>query len=118
MHSLSDEHYLFRQAHDARDLNSAQECGLRAHKNRLLVLSLCGVGVVVEGSGVRVRLELREGVDVVVEVLVHAPARLDPEYLSLLVLSAAECSTVYPCFLDVGVLEYRARVQVRAEHGR
>ena len=40
------------------------------------------VGVAVEGSGVRVRLELREGVDELVEVLVHTSACLDREDLS------------------------------------
>ena len=66
-----------------------------------------GVGVVVEGSGVRVRLELREGVDELVELLVDAPARLDPEDHGLLVLSAAERLVVLLRFFGVGVLERR-----------
>lgn len=54
---LGDEHDSFRHALDARDLNPAHKCGLCARENRLVVLGLGGVGVVVEGSGVRVRLE-------------------------------------------------------------
>ena len=69
--------------------------------------------VVVE-TGVRVRLELCEGVDEAVEVLVHAPARLDPEDRGLLVLSAAERLVVHPRFLSVSEFERRARAQVRA----
>ncbi len=72
-----------------------------------------GAGVVVVGSGVRVRLDLREGVDEAVEVPVHAPARLDPEDRDLFVLSAAERLVVHLPFLSVGELERRARAQTR-----
>ena len=58
MHSPLDEHDSFRHALDARDLNPAHECGFRMRDNRLMVLSLGGVGVVVEGSGVRTRVAL------------------------------------------------------------
>ena len=58
-----DEHDSFRDALDARDLDPAHEGVLRARENRLVELGLGGVGVVVEGSRVRVRLELREGVE-------------------------------------------------------
>ena len=77
-----------------------------------------GAGVVVGGSGVCVRLDLREGVDEAVEVLVHAPARLDPEDRDLLVLPAAKRLVVHLRFLSVGELERRARAQVRAILGR
>lgn len=77
-----------------------------------------GAGVVVEGSGVCVRLELREGVDEAVEVLVHAPARLDPEDRDLLVLPAAKRLVVHQRLLGVGDLERRACAQVRAILGR
>ena len=59
MRSPGYEHDLFCQA---LDLNPAHECGPRVREDRLVVLGLGGVGVVVEGSGVRVRLELRESV--------------------------------------------------------
>ena len=58
-----DEHESFRDALDARDLDPAHERGPRARENRLVKLGLGGVGVVVEGFRVRVRLELREGVE-------------------------------------------------------
>ena len=77
-----------------------------------------GAGVVVGGSGVCVRLELREGVDEAVEVLVHAPARLDPEDRDLLVLPAAKRLVVHQRLLGVGDLERRACAQVREVHGR
>ena len=72
-------HDPLRHTLDARDLDPARECGLRAREDRLVVLGLNGVGVAVEGSGVRVRLELREGVKELVEVLVHTPACFDCE---------------------------------------
>ena len=62
----------------ARDLNPAHEKRFRARENHLVKLDRGGASVVVVGTGVRVRLELREGVDEAVEVLVHASARLDP----------------------------------------
>ena len=64
------------------------------------------VGVAVEGSGVRVRLELREGVEELVEVLVHAPACFDCEDRGLLVLSAAKRFVVFPSLLGCGVFFY------------
>ena len=48
----------------------------------------------------------------------HAPARLDPEDRDLLVLPAAKRLVVHLRFLSVGVLERRARAQVRAILGR
>ena len=65
-----------------------------------------------------IRLELREGVDEAVEVLVHAPARLDPEDRDLLVLPAAKRLVVHQRLLSVGTLESRACAQVRGVHGR
>jgi hypothetical protein len=63
-----DEHDSLRHALDARDLNPAGEGKFRVLiVYRLVQLGQCGVGVVVEGSGVRVRLELREGVDEAVD---------------------------------------------------
>ena len=72
-----------------------------------MVLGLSGVGVAVKGSGIRVRLELREGVEESVEVLVHTPACLDREDRDLLILSAAKRGVVLP-LLGCSVLEHRA----------
>ena len=83
-----------------------------------MVLGLNGVGVVVEGSGFRVRLELREGIEELVEVLVHTPACVDYEDCGLLVLSAAKRFVVFPSLLGCGVLEYRACLLARAAPGR
>ena len=99
---LGDVHDPLRHACDARDLDPARECGLRAREDRLVVLGLNGVGVAVEGSGVRVRLELREGVEELAEVLVHTPACLDCEDRGLLVLSAAKRFVVFPQLLGCG----------------
>ena len=114
----SDAHDSFRHALHARDLNPAHEKGFRARKNRLVKLGRGGAGVGVEGTGVHVRLELRESADEAVEVFVHAPARLDPEDRDLLVLSTVERLVVHPRFFGVGVLDRRACAHVRAEHGR
>ena len=113
-----DEHESLRHALDARDLDPAHECGLCTREDRLVVLCLDGVGVAVEGSGVRVRLELREGVEEFEEVLEHAPACLDCEDRSLLVLSAAKRFVVYPPLVGFGALEHRTCLLVRAVLGR
>ena len=106
-----DEHDSLHHALYARDLDPPHECGLRERDDRLVILSLDGVGVAVEGSGVRVRLEHREGVEEFVEVLVHASACLDPEYRGFLVLSAAECLVVYPPCLGFGALARLSRLR-------
>lgn len=99
------------------NLDSAHSKRIRALKNRPVKLDQGGAGVVVVGSGVRVHLELREGVDEAVEVPVCALTRLDSEVHSSLVLSAAERLVVHPRFLGVGVLERRARAS-RSGAGR
>ena len=101
-----DVHDPLRHTLGAHGLDPARECGLRAREDRLVVLGLNGVGVAVDGSGVRVRLELREGVEELVEVLVHAPACFDFEDRGLLVLSAAKRFVVFPSLLGCGVFFY------------
>ena len=75
------------------------------------------VGVAVEGSGVRVRLELREGVEELVEVLVHAPACFDCEDRGLLVLSAAKRFVVFPSLLGCGVFFLLSKVIFKGKGG-
>ena len=112
-----DIHDPLRHTLDARDLDPARECGLRAREDRLVVLGLSGVGVAVEGSGVRVRLELREGVEELVEVLVHAPACFDCEDRGLLVLSAAKRFVVFPSLLGCGVFFLLSKVIFKGKGG-
>lgn len=65
-----------------------------------------------------VRLELRDGVDETVNLLVHAPARLNPESHCLLVLLAAENLVVHEHVFGVGDLERRAGAHVHSVHHR
>ena len=44
-----------------------------------VILSLCGIGVVVEESDIPVRLEFCERVEEAIEVRIHAHARLDSD---------------------------------------
>ena len=117
MRSPRDKHAPLRHALDARDLKHADECSLHAREVRLVVLGLGRVGVATEGSGVRIRLELCEGIEEAVEVLVHTPARLEREDRCPVVLTAAERLVVRARLFGVGVLQRCACAHMRAVHG-